>query len=168
MKNDKRISNDANSFNMKFTLNNETVGIHSFIYCSTYLKDEDFDYALLKLQTPIENEGKFLSYQSTVDSDLYSHKGKKLKKVKIVGPKTDKLVFDKGRIQTFDKRLINYQISTDCGQSGGPVVAKIHGHYVIIGIHFRGVRYSHGNVINSAVRINEEVKTIIDRWKLRL
>ena len=164
VKNDKRITNQgnkvskfANSIGITFTLNDEEVGVESFVECPNYLSDKEFDYALLKLENQIEIDDDFLQLGIMSDSSL-SNGGRRYY---VVGHKDDMLVYDYGGLCSYSDQTIDYRIATNNGQSGGPVVTYINEEWMIVGVHSRGVREKNGNVKNSAVRINGKVGACI-------
>lgn len=164
LKNDKRITNlgnklstFANSRGLTFTLNNEVVRVSSYFYDSDYLKDKEFDYALLKLEAPIEIDEDFLPFRNVSDKFLSSGS----REYYVVGQNDDMLVYDCGSLCSFSDQTINYRISTNSGQSGGPVVTYVNPGWAIVGVHYSGIQHTNGNVTNSAVRINDEVEECI-------
>ena len=165
LKNDRRkitkgkpVSKFAYSFNMKFTVNNEEAKVESFIYPPKFLNDPESEYALLELDTEFEIGEDFLEYREVSDSFLKDGRIRYY----VIGQKDGQLVYDCGGICSYSDDKISYKFSTNYGQSGGPVVTKINDEFVIVGIHFGGVRYADGDVKNSAMRINENVVEFIE------
>jgi len=61
-----------------------------------------------------------------------------------------------------DENFIDYQVSTDCGKSGAPLISySKHGLFKIIGIHLASIAKKDTNF---ALRINQQVIRKIRQW----
>ena len=121
--------------------------------------DQNFDYGVITLPTPLGNQTGWIGYGVYSDADLRASTGN------ITGYPGDKPSgeqwYASRRIANVNARKVYYDIDTAGGQSGAAVYRIIGGARHAIAIHAYG-----GAVNNSGTRINTEVFNNLNAWRV--
>jgi V8-like Glu-specific endopeptidase len=122
--------------------------------------NENFDYGVIILPTPLGNTVGTFGYGAYTDADLRSTIAN------IAGYPGDKPSgtnwFDARRVASVTSQKVFYDIDTAGGQSGGPVFRVLpNGNRMGIAIHAYG-----GAVNNSGTRINNQVLNNLNAWRV--
>ena len=121
--------------------------------------NQDFDYGAILLPTPLGNSTGWLGYGNYADADLLASVGN------ITGYPGDQPSgtqwYDARRIASVTSRKVFYDIDTAGGQSGSAVYRTINGGRYAVAVHAYG-----GASTNSGTRINNDVLTNLNAWKI--
>lgn len=123
----------------------------------------DFDIAVLRLASPLAMRFRSLAYYSVDDTHLINQNGF------VAGFPVDHddgktMVVATGRVVEVETQRMMHQIDTVAGQSGAPLwVLDTEGNPVVVGVHVDGFG---ARAVNSAVRINEQIKQWIEQQTL--
>ena len=121
--------------------------------------NQDFDYGAILLPTPLGNSTGWLGYGNYADADLLASVGN------ITGYPGDQPSgtqwYDARRIASVTSRKVFYDIDTAGGQSGSAVYRIINGGRYAVAVHAYG-----GASTNSGTRINNDVLTNLNAWKI--
>ena len=121
--------------------------------------DQNFDYGVIILPTPLGDQTGWIGYGVYSDDDLKASTGN------ISGYPGDKPSgqqwYASRRIADVNARKVYYDIDTAGGQSGAAVYRLINGARQAVAIHAYG-----GAVNNSGTRINTEVYNNLTGWRV--
>ena len=121
--------------------------------------DQNFDYGVIILPTPLGNQTGWIGYGVYSDADLKAATGN------ISGYPGDKPSgqqwYASRRIADVNARKVYYDIDTAGGQSGAAVYRIINGARQAVAIHAYG-----GAVNNSGTRINTQVYNNLTGWRV--
>ena len=139
-----------------------TFSFEKIILQKEYLntKSEDFDFALIKLDTPIGNKIGWVGFRALSQNELIDHQPFSISFSGYPGDKEFATLWNVSCPATIEGKSLTYLCDSFPGMSGSAVFVENDSSNFVIGVHVFG-----GKDKNGAVYLDSKNFSLINKWK---